>query len=212
MLPHTSSLQCDSRYNPRMSNTPPAAAIPGNIFLVGLMGAGKTSVGRLLAKRFCKVFYDCDHEIERRTGVKIPVIFEIEGEAGFRTREAAVLRELAARHDIVLATGGGAILREENRHALKQNGTVVYLRASLDDLWQRTRHDRNRPLLQTADPRAKLEELFVQRDPLYSEVASVIMDTGNQSLGSLANRLEQRLREHLLPASGAVASATDMAR
>ena len=185
-----------------MSNALPpihtAPTIRGNIFLVGLMGAGKTSVGRLLAKRFCKTFYDCDQEIERRTGVKIPVIFEIEGEAGFRAREAAVLRELSTLNDIVLATGGGAVLREENWRALMQNGTVVYLRASLDDLWQRTRHDRNRPLLQTADPRAKLEELFAQRDPLYREVAAIVVDTGNQSLGNLANRLEERLRDYLL--------------
>jgi shikimate kinase len=180
------------------TSSPNAAfKIPGNIFLVGLMGAGKTSVGRLLAKRFNKTFYDCDLEIERRTGVKIPVIFDIEGEAGFRNREANVLSELVKLSEIVLATGGGAILRGDNRHALTQNGTVVYLRASLDDLWQRTRHDRNRPLLNTSDPRAKLEELFAQRDPLYREVASVIMETGNQSLGNLASRLEQRLREHL---------------
>jgi shikimate kinase len=199
-----------------MSNVPsstlPAPRIPGNIFLVGLMGAGKTSVGRLLAKRFGKTFYDCDQEIERRTGVKIPVIFEIEGEEGFRTREANVLRELTALNDIVLATGGGAILREENRRTLMHNGTVVYLRASLDDLYQRTRHDRNRPLLDTADPRAKLEELFAQRDPLYCEVASLVMDTGNQSLGNLANRLEQRLREHVLSRLEPGASSTGMAR
>lgn len=185
-----------------MSNVPLSQvanpAIPGSIFLVGLMGAGKTSVGRLLAKRFSKTFYDCDQEIERRTGVKIPVIFEIEGEAGFRAREATVLKELAGLHDIVLATGGGAVLREDNRQVLMHNGTVVYLRASLDDLWQRTRHDRNRPLLRTPDPRAKLEELFAERDPLYREVAAVIMDTGNQSLGNLATRLEQRLRDRLL--------------
>lgn len=177
-------------------SVPPAATIPGNLFLVGLMGAGKTSVGRLLAKRFDKTFYDCDHEIERRTGVKIPVIFDIEGEAGFRAREAAVLCELAVLHDIVLATGGGVVVREENRRVLTQNGTIVYLRAALDDLWQRTRHDRNRPLLQTADPRAKLEQLFVQRDPLYQEVATLVVDTGNQSLRNLAHQLEQRLREH----------------
>ncbi len=185
-----------------------APSIPGNIFLVGLMGAGKSSVGRLLAKRLGKSFYDCDQEIERRTGVKIPVIFEIEGEDGFRAREVTVLRELAGRVDIVLATGGGAVLREENRRALMQHGTVVYLCASLDDLWQRTRHDRNRPLLQTGDPRATLEELVAQRDPLYRAVASLVMDTGNQSLGNLVNRLEQRLREHLAstPAPGASAS------
>ena len=174
----------------------PADAVQGNIFLVGLMGAGKTSVGRLLAKQFGKTFYDCDQEIELRTGVKIPVIFEIEGEDGFRAREATVLRELAGLHDIVLATGGGAVLREENRRLLAQSGTVVYLRASLEDLWQRTRHDRNRPLLQTADPRAKLEQLFNQRDPLYREVATLVIDTGNQSLRSLAHRLEQHLCEH----------------
>jgi shikimate kinase len=179
-----------------LSSAQPATAVPGNIFLVGLMGAGKTSVGRLLAKRFNKAFYDCDQEIERHTGVKIPVIFDIEGEEGFRAREAAVLRELAALHDVVLAAGGGAVVREENRRVLKQNGTVVYLRASLDDLWQRTRHDRNRPLLQTADPRARLEQLFAQRDPLYQEVATLIVDTGSQSLRSLVQQLEQRLREH----------------
>jgi shikimate kinase len=184
-----------------MSNVPLShanPAIPGSIFLVGLMGAGKTSVGRLLAKRFSKTFYDCDQEIERRTGVKIPVIFEIEGETGFRAREAAVLKELTSLNDIVLATGGGAVLRADNRQILMNNGTVVYLRASLEDLWLRTRHDRNRPLLRTPDPRAKLEELFAERDPLYREVAAVIMDTGNQSLGNLATRLEQRLRERLL--------------
>lgn len=175
---------------------PESPTIPGNVFLVGLMGAGKTSVGRLMAKRFNKTFYDCDQEIERRTGVKISVIFDIEGEEGFRAREATVLRELVALHDIVLATGGGAVLREENRRVLMQHGTVVYLRASLEDLWQRTRHDRNRPLLQTGDPRAKLEQLFMQRDPLYHEVATLVVDTGNQSLRNLAHILEQRLREH----------------
>ena len=169
---------------------------PRNVYLVGLMGAGKTSVGRVLARRLNKTFYDSDHEIERRTGVKIPVIFEIEGEDGFRLREAAMLRELTSLHDVVVATGGGAILRPENREVLKQNGVVVYLRASLDDLLQRTRHDRNRPLLRTPNPRAKLEELFDQRDPLYREVAAVIVDTGTQSLTTLAGRLEQRLHEH----------------
>ena len=198
-----------------MSNAPvSSAAIPsvrGNIFLVGLMGAGKTSVGRLLAKRLGKKFYDCDHEIERRTGVKIPVIFEIEGEAGFRVREATVVRELSALDDIVLATGGGAVLREDNRRVLSAGGTVVYLRASLDDLWQRTRHDRNRPLLRTPGPRAKLEELFEQRDPLYREIATVIIDTGNQSLGNLATRLEQRLRDRQAAAPSRHASSADAA-
>lgn len=168
-------------------------AIPGNIFLVGMMGAGKTSVGRVLAKRLNKVFYDSDHVIEDRTGVKIPVIFEIEGESGFRLRESAVLDELTALDDIVLATGGGAILAEDNRDRLRTRGTVVYLRASVKDLLNRTRHDKNRPLLQTADPRARLNELYQMRDPLYREAAHVTIDTGNQSLTTLVNRLHQAL-------------------
>ena len=165
----------------------------GNIFLVGLMGAGKTSVGKLLARRLGKLFLDCDHEIERITGVRIPVIFEIEGEAGFRLRETRMLAELTKQTNIVLATGGGAVLSAQNRDALRQNGVVVYLRAAPQDLWHRTRHDRNRPLLQTEDPHAKLTQLFVDRDPLYREIAHVTMDTGNQSVNSLAHRLEQKL-------------------
>jgi shikimate kinase len=169
------------------------SAIPGNIFLVGMMGAGKTSVGRVLAKRLNKIFYDSDHVIEERTGVKIPVIFEIEGEPGFRHRESAVLDELTALDDVVLATGGGAVLARENRDRLRTRGTVVYLRASVKDLLNRTRHDKNRPLLQTADPRARLNELYEMRDPLYREVAHVTIDTGSQSLTTLVNRLHQVL-------------------
>ena len=167
----------------------------GNIFLVGLMGAGKTSVGRLLARRLGKTFYDCDQEIERATGVRIPVIFEIEGEAGFRARERRMLGELARRSGVVLATGGGAILAPENRALLKAHGTVVYLRASPHDLWQRTRHDRNRPLLQSDDPMATLVRLYDERDALYREVADLVVDTGSQSLSALAHRLEQRLAQ-----------------
>jgi shikimate kinase len=169
--------------------------VPGNIFLVGMMGAGKTSVGRVLAKRLCKTFYDSDHVIENRTGVKIPVIFEIEGEAGFRVRESAVVDELTALGDIVLATGGGAVLSEKNRDRLRTRGMVVYLRASVRDLLNRTRHDKNRPLLQAADPRARLTELYEIRDPLYREVAHLTVDTGSQSLTSLVNRLCQLLLE-----------------
>lgn len=178
------------------------SGVPGNIYLVGLMGAGKTSVGRYLARRLGKTFYDCDHEIERRTGVTIPVIFDIEGEAGFRVREASVLGDLTNLQDIVLATGGGAVIDAQNRKALSERGTVVYLRASPADLWQRTRNDRNRPLLQTADPHARLQQLFAERDPLYREVATVIEDTGNQSVRNLAQRLESRLREHFRDTAG----------
>ena len=172
-------------------------ASDANIFLVGLMGAGKTSVGRLLARRLGKTFYDCDHEVERATGVRIPVIFEIEGESGFRARETRMLSDLCSSAGVVLATGGGAVLAPENRKVLADRGIVVYLRASPHELYQRTRHDRNRPLLQTADPLAKLSELYAQRDPLYREVADVIVDTGNQSVSTLAHRLEQRLEQRL---------------
>ncbi len=130
-----------------------------NIFLVGLMGAGKTTVGRALAKRLNKRFVDSDHEIEARTGASIPWIFEIEGEESFRQREAEVIRDLTAQPGIVLATGGGAILRAQNREYLKTRGTVIYLRAGVNSILQRTSHDRNRPLLQTADPRKRIEEL-----------------------------------------------------
>ena len=167
--------------------------IPGNVYLVGLMGAGKTSVGRALARRLHKTFYDTDHEIERSTGVKIPLIFEIEGEAGFRARETKALTELVRRQDIVLATGGGVVLSEQNRRLLTGHGTVVYLRAAPRDLWLRTRHDRNRPLLQTADPLSKLQALFEERDPLYREVADLVIDTGSQTVAALAHRLESRL-------------------
>jgi shikimate kinase len=181
-------------------NQTPAAnpRIPGNLFLVGLMGAGKTSVGRLLARRLGKTFYDCDHEVERATGVKVAVIFEIEGEAGFRSRETRTLAELVRHKDIVLATGGGAVLSAENRRLLTENGVVVYLRAAPADLWSRTRQDRNRPLLKTADPRERLQELYDERDPLYRAVADVVVDTGQQSVASLTHRLEhQLLQRHM---------------
>lgn len=174
---------------------------PGNIFLVGMMGAGKTSVGKHLARRMGKQFYDSDHVIEARTGVRIPVIFEIEGEAGFRARESAVIDELTALSDIVLATGGGAVLDPRNRELLKSRGTVIYLRAAVKNLLSRTRRDRNRPLLHTADPKARLTELFETRDPLYREVAHLVVDTGSQSLTSLVNRLERSLLR-LAPAPG----------
>ena len=170
------------------------AGIPGNVYLVGLMGAGKTSVGRVLAKRLRKTFVDSDHEIEARTGVRIPVIFEIEGEPGFRRREAAVLQELVLQDDIVLATGGGVVLDPQNRRALRATGTVVYLRASPNELWLRTRHDRNRPLLQTGDPLGRLQQLHAERDALYRESAHLIVDTGNQALRTLVGRLERDLR------------------
>jgi shikimate kinase len=168
----------------------------GNIFFVGLMGAGKTTIGRLLAKHLNKTFYDTDHEIEKRTGVNIPLIFELEGEAGFRKREVTIIEELSRLQNIVLATGGGAVLMQKNRENLKKNGTVIYLRANVHELWQRTRNDKNRPLLQTKNSREKLEQLFAERDPYYSDVASVIVDTGGQPVGTIVHHIEQLLSNH----------------
>ena len=166
-----------------------------NIFLVGMMGVGKTTVARLLAGRLNRPFIDSDQELEARCGVKVPVIFEIEGEEGFRAREAAVLDELTARSGIVLATGGGAVLRQENRERLGARGVVVYLRAQPRDLHMRTRHDKNRPLLATADPQKRLEELYEQRDPLYREVADLVVDTGRQGVQVLLKQILSTLAE-----------------
>jgi shikimate kinase len=187
------------------TSEPQESQVPGNVFLVGMMGAGKTSVGRILARRLNKEFVDSDHVIEERTGVRIPLIFEIEGEAGFRQRESQIIDELTGRQGIVLATGGGAILAERNRELLRSRGTVVYLRASVKDLLHRTRHDKNRPLLQTADPRARLTELFQVRDPLYQAVAHLTIDTGSQSLAVLLMRLQKALTSET-GMSGAVPS------
>lgn len=166
-----------------------------NIFLIGPMGSGKTTIGRQLAALLKKRFIDADHEIEMRTGVSIPTIFDIEGEASFRAREAAVIDELSRGRDIVLATGGGAVLRLENRAALAERGIVVYLQADPETLFERTRRDRNRPLLQTADPRGKIIELMRAREPLYLELADIVMETGQRSPASVARDIAARLRQ-----------------
>jgi shikimate kinase len=165
----------------------------GNIYLVGMMGAGKTTVGRALARRLKLRFVDSDHEIEARCGVKIPVVFEIEGEAGFRAREVQAIAELTALQGIVLATGGGVVLDPDNRRALGAHGTVVYLRATPEHLYERVRQDRNRPLLAGGDPLERLRELYRARDPLYREVADVVIDTGRQSVQALARGLLEQL-------------------
>lgn len=159
----------------------------GNVFLIGLMGAGKTTVGRALARRLGRAFFDSDHEIEARTGVRVPIIFEHEGEEGFRNRESEVIDDLTQRDGIVLATGGGAVLRPENRAWLMARGQVVYLCAHPHDLWLRTRRDKNRPLLQTEDPRGRLEALYAVRDPIYRETAHFIVETGRPSISSLTH-------------------------
>ncbi len=167
-----------------------------NIYFIGLMGAGKTTIGRLLAKQMGREFYDSDHEIERKTGVKIPLIFELEGESGFRKRETTAIDELSQLDNVIVATGGGAVLLEENRHYLKNTGKVIYLRAKVHDLYLRTHNDKSRPLLQGANPKQKLEQLYVARDPIYSAMADYIVDTGAQSANEITNYIEQLLLQH----------------
>lgn len=166
-----------------------------NIFLIGPMGAGKTTVGKELARTLNRPFLDSDQEIEQRTGAAIPLIFELEGEAGFRARERALLDELTQRDAIVLATGGGAILDVGNREILSARGTVVYIRASLDYLYKRTARDHHRPLLKTPDPKAKLQELMEIRTPLYTEIADLILDTDGHTpkwiVGKILRHLER---------------------
>jgi shikimate kinase len=160
-----------------------------------MMGAGKTTVGRQLAKRFGKTFHDADREIEVRTGVSVAVIFDIEGEAGFRKREAEVIEQLTAMDDIVLATGGGAVLDARNREHLKSRGYVIYLHALPPVLWQRTRTDKARPLLQGGDARGRLEALYAERDPLYRDVADLVVETGRQGIGPLVSQVIARFDE-----------------
>jgi len=156
------------------------------------MGAGKTTIGRQLAKALKVPFYDSDKAIEESTGVDIPTIFEFEGEEGFRDREQKMIQQLTEMHGIVLATGGGAILREQNRKALKEHGFVIYLQCSVDRILERTRRDTQRPLLQTDNPRERLENLFAQREPLYLACADYKIDTGAmQSKAAVSRILEQ---------------------
>ncbi len=164
-----------------------------NIYFVGMMGAGKTTIGRHLARRLKKRFVDCDHEIEARTGVRIPVIFDIEGEAGFRKRESQALEALAEERGLVLATGGGAVLAPQNRRLLAGTGLVIYLCVPPEDLYARTKHDRNRPLLQVDNPQEKIRELHVQRDPLYREIADIVLEGGGRTPLAVARQLEQEI-------------------
>lgn len=162
-----------------------------NIYLVGPMGAGKTTVGRHLAELLGRDFLDSDHEIERKTGATIPWIFEKEGEAGFRLRETNVINELTARSALVLATGGGAVTQSANRGFLKQRGIVVYLYTPVELQLQRTYRDKNRPLLQVENPEQKLRDLLTARDPLYREVAHHIIETNQGAARDLAQRILQ---------------------
>lgn len=165
-----------------------------NICLIGPMGAGKTTIGRMTAKSLGLDFFDSDREIEKRTGVSIPMIFEYEGEAGFRRREAEVLADLLQLEHIVLATGGGIILMPENRALLRAHGYVVYLHCPVEKQLQRTHRDSNRPLLNTADPRQRLQELFATREPIYRSLADLIVDTGVQASRSAVRQIVRAYR------------------
>lgn len=179
---------------PALSATNTASQLP--IFLVGMPGAGKTTIGKALAKALGRPFQDLDHELERRCGVRIPVIFDLEGEAGFRQRETCALEECTRQPGVVLATGGGAVLAEVNRELLSKRGLVVYLKARPGDLYARTRHDKNRPLLQNPDPVGTLDRLLAQREPLYEAIADLTVETGRSPIPQLVRRLTPLLRTY----------------
>ncbi len=168
---------------------------PRRIYLIGPMGAGKTTIGRQLARTLGLDFLDSDREIERRSGVDIPTIFDFEGEEGFRLRERAMIDALTRRDDIVLATGGGVVLDPENRRDLVNRGTVVYLDTSVDEQLRRTRHDRHRPLLQADDRRATLERLNAEREPLYREIADIVIGTDSSRRAATVERIVDALRD-----------------
>ncbi|MEO1078878.1 MAG: shikimate kinase AroK [Pseudomonadota bacterium] len=163
------------------------------VFLVGPMGAGKSTIGKIIARTLRLGFADSDREIEQRTGADIPWIFDVEGEAGFRDREEQVIEELTHRDNTVLATGGGVVIREANRRALAERGFVVYLHATLDEQLRRTRGDRNRPLLARGDPETVLRELIAVREPLYRSIADLVVDTDRSGPRVIARRLLSKL-------------------
>ena len=166
-----------------------------NLFLIGLMGAGKSTIGKQLARELDKDFLDSDSEIENRTGVSIDVIFDIEGEQGFRRRETGMLRELVEKRGIVLATGGGAVLAAENQQLLKGNGWIIYLRAAAEHLAGRVRLDRRRPLLQSGDKLAKIRDLLAQREPIYRQLADTVVETNNRSVPSVVREISRIVKQ-----------------
>ena len=167
-----------------------------NIYLVGPMGSGKTTIGQRLAKLLGLSFLDCDHELEIQTGASVSLIFDVEGEEGFRTRETRMLEDLTKRSGVLVATGGGVILREENRKLLSETGLVVYLKTSVNQQLRRLDRDRSRPLLQTPDRKQKLSLLAEERNPLYREVADIVFPAQNRGLDAVAADLANIIREH----------------
>jgi len=170
-------------------------SVKQNIFLVGLMGAGKSTVGKQLARRMKLDFYDSDRVIVERTGVPIATIFEIEGEQGFRDRETQVLEELSGYEGCVIATGGGGLTRSENVEIIKRSGKLVYLRASAEKLYTRIKHDKARPLMQTDHPLQTLRDLLAEREPTYLGASDIVIRTANQKVGVILHRIEQALKK-----------------
>jgi len=175
---------------------------PTNIYLIGPMGSGKSAVGRRLARLLGLSFRDNDDEVEQRTGVDIPLIFEKEGEAGFRRREAAVLADLVTERGVVLATGGGTPMHPESRRLLAAGGAVVYLYTSVAEQLRRTSRTRHRPLLEVDDPRARLEQLFAERDPVYRKTADLVVETDGRHVNTVARDIARRLESLDDPAAG----------
>jgi shikimate kinase len=165
------------------------------IFLIGPMGSGKTTVGRQLARRLGMEFLDLDLELQKRCGVEVAVIFEIEGEAGFRDRESALLDELSQRRGLILATGGGSVLRETNRRMLSERGLVVYLQTSVDQQLKRLERDKQRPLLQAPDRRQRLTEMAEARNPIYEECAELVIRSANIAPAAMADKVARRIAE-----------------
>tara|TARA_B100000497_G_C7452644_1_gene280465 strand:+ start:103 stop:627 length:525 start_codon:yes stop_codon:yes gene_type:complete len=166
-----------------------------NVFLVGPMGAGKTTVGRLLGELLRQDFFDSDAEIEKATGADIPWIFDVEGEAGFRKRERKMIDFLTSKENIVLATGGGSVTAEESRRMLRERGDVVYLRASIDQQIRRMSGDNSRPLLQVEDRETKIRQLFAIRDPLYKEVSDISIETNGRNARFIAKEIHRQLNK-----------------
>lgn len=168
-----------------------------NLILIGPMGAGKSTIGRQVSSLLHYEFVDSDHEIEERSGADIPWIFDVEGEEGFRKRESAMIEELTQLSHIVLATGGGAVMREDNRRAIAAGGIVVYLRATVEQQLARTSRDQNRPLLQTSDPRSVLTKLMEVRDPLYKEIADYVVETEQGGVKDVASKIASLVSDDL---------------
>jgi shikimate kinase len=160
-----------------------------NIYLIGPMGAGKTTIGRQLAKKLSSQFYDSDYEIEQRTGADIPLIFELEGEEGFRKRETQVIEELVSLKNIILSTGGGSVLSPVNRKALEDNGTIIYLKSTAEKLFKRTAEDKRRPLLQTEDRLGQIKKILSEREPYYLSMADEIIDTHDLGIKQIINKI-----------------------